>query len=357
MADATPVEIHGYFQNRVYDLPGDSLFFQEERVSVSAIAHLPKDMTAYTEVYYMPWLAANKDGIYLESAYADMPFLGGHIRVGKGRGLNFGITPSYPNRKTSNYGMVAEEFTQDRIIGAQYYQTVNDTYYGLTVQVNERPGTRTVGDPGSDANTTVIGPASTPVPMSHLADRDVPGDLDRNLAVVGRISHQWKEGLRLGASAMFSSETAQDLANYVDPNHTANSLGADTNNLATIFGQKFTSTKKNRLEADGTYQKGHLVIQGELFKAEDSSLDRTAWDLLAGWETKSFRFYTRYGQDNIGVAPLAAYPATWSKKQLTLSAVKPISQTVWLQLEQEFNTEEKYSVKNNVTFLELFTGF
>ena len=106
-ADAAPsAQIHGYMQNRIYAGDGASPEFRSERISVSALAGLPDDSSAYVEVYYQPWASAS--GLYLESAYYDRPLGKGRLRVGKGRRITFGMTPSYPNRKTSNYGLVAE---------------------------------------------------------------------------------------------------------------------------------------------------------------------------------------------------------------------------------------------------------
>jgi hypothetical protein len=321
------VEIHGYVQNRVYDLPSDPVFFQSERVSLSATAKLDNDTTVYVENYWHP--AASSSGTYVESAYVDFVTGPGHLRVGKGRNLNFGITPSYSNRKTSNYGLFSEEFTQDRIYGAQYYQNAgDDTSFGLTVALTPRIGSRLMGDPGQNT-------------VAHIADRDLPGDLNRRLAVMGRVSHNFASNLRAGVSGEVSTLSDKDIAG-----------------LNTLMGTTFASDRQSRLGVDATYKVGNLVLQGELVSARTSNLDHSAWYILGGWEVPNgMRYYARYAQANYDVTANAAFPATWDKSQLSLSIVKPIQKGVWLQLEHEINGEKDFSVDNNVTFLELFTGF
>ncbi|MHB0911846.1 MAG: hypothetical protein ACYC2Y_00185 [Armatimonadota bacterium] len=322
------VEIHGFLQNRLYSVSGDPLFFQMERVSLSAKACLDNDIIAYVENYWHP--AASGSGTYLESAYADMPFANGRLRLGKGRGLNFGIVPSYGNRKTSNYGIVAEAFTQDRITGLQYVQCVNGTDLGLTVENTPRVGTRVIGDPGTE----------TPQVL-NLADRDIPGDLNRNLTVTTRASRKLNTDLRVGASVSFGDLTGKDITD-----------------LNTLLGTAFTDNNRTRWAVDATYKKGNLLAQGEFIGAETSDLSHNGWYVLGGWEIPDgMRYYVRYGQVNMDITADPALTTTWDKAQTALSVVKPINKNAWLVLEQEWNSEKGGSADNDVTFLELWNTF
>ena len=161
LAQTTPsVAVHGYMQNRMYTNPNGIARFAVERVSLSAVATLPEDRTGYLEVYFQPWApdtvgtspttggnaALGEQGrTYLESAYLDSPFANGRIRIGKGRGLNFGLTPAIPNRKTSQYNILAETFTQDRVQGLQYDWKNGTTDFGASLYTDLRLENRQIG--------------------------------------------------------------------------------------------------------------------------------------------------------------------------------------------------------------------
>lgn len=173
------VQIHGYMQNRGYFGPGANPEFRSERISVSATAALPDDSTGYVEVYYQPWAPAS--GLYLESAYYETALGAGRIRVGKGRNFAFGITPSYGNRKTSNYGIVAEAITQDRIQGIQYLLKKGDLDFGASVHTSRGLGVRNIGEIPGD---TLRNPTHQ---VPHLSLRDPDGALRRKLSFSTRI--------------------------------------------------------------------------------------------------------------------------------------------------------------------------
>ena len=167
------VDLHGDMQNRLYANPDTSARFACERVSLSAVGHIAPTQTAYVEIDYQPWVTnntgptypntanqltppiINNEGqnittaqgtVYLESAYWDTALGTGDLRIGKGRDLNFGLTPSYPNRKMTEYSILEETFTQDRIQG------MHDTYKkhkldgGVTFFTDNRLEFRTIGD-------------------------------------------------------------------------------------------------------------------------------------------------------------------------------------------------------------------
>jgi hypothetical protein len=348
--DISPtVQLHGYLQNRLYVPQGVTPEFREERVAVSATAALPKDSIVYVELDYHPSLANNS--ILVESAYYDTPFGPGHIRVGKGRDYTFGMTPYYANRKTSNYGIVAEKFTQDRIQGVQYLLQKGKLDIGASVHTQLRLGNRAIGTvPGDvthDATHTV----------SHLAFRDTPGDLSQRLAFSARVGGIWKD-IKAGVSGSISSLDSRDLANLttssatntLTPNGTPSLLPADT-----------TSTTFNKYGIDFIYKKqSGWLLQGEAYKSNISTMSVNAWDVLAGWDPpKGWKFYARYSQQNTD-AVRTANPLSWDVQQITLSVVQPIRKGIWMQYEYEINTEDSNTgadVKNNIGFAELFVSF
>ena len=353
---APSVELHGYMQNRFYANPDRPARFVTDRVSLSAIGHLGTDATGYVEVYYHPWLTdraivapaapgvvgftADQFRVYIESAYVDMPLAKGRIRVGKGRQLNFGLTPSYPNRKTSQYGILAETFTQDRITGAQYDQKIGEVDIGASLYTDLRVENRKIGD---FAGNPVNGLTPGANVVSHIADKDDPANNPGTLA----------GSLRFGITK---------------PNFQAHLSGAtgrmvrdDVNTLAAAYGVASTSTKHAKYGLDSSYSCGPYVFQAEIYQGQFSFLKVTGYQVLIGYQPKDkARFYARWSAIN-NDGNLTSNQLTWSPRQLTLGVIQPIRKGVWVEVDYEKNTESRptgiASPGNDMLFAELFTGF
>jgi hypothetical protein len=354
--DVAPgVSVKGYMQNRFYAGPGSNPQFRSERISLSAIGNLPNESTAYAEVYYHPWAPAS--GLYLESAYYDTGLGQGRVRIGKGRRMTFGITPAWPNRKTSNYGIVSEAFTQDRIQGVQYMLQKDVLDFGIALQTGYRLGTRNIGEiPGdSQRNPTHQ--------VAHLAFRDAnagggsPSSLNRKLAVSTRVGGKWGDGLRAGASLYMGSLDPADVTSLTSAGPLVTPTGAPS-----LLPAGTTSDTQRVWGLDASYKlPSGFVTQGEWYDAKVSALNYDAWNVLAGLELPSgWKFFARYAEQNIGVAP-TANQLSWDVQQVSLSMVQPLRKGLWLQYEYEINSEDPppgiSSIKNNLFFVELFTGF
>ena len=364
------IDVHGYMQNRVYSGSGLNPQFRSERISISTLATFANNSNAYVEVYYHPWV--NTNGLYLESAYYDAPVGDGRIRVGKGRRTTFGMTPAYPNRKTSNYGIVSEAFTQDRIQGIQYMSSKGSVDLGLSVHTGYRLGNRGIGEVPGDAGRN----ATHSVP--HLALRDphsgggnpnflgVSGQLSRKLQFSGRLGTNWS-GLKAGLSASIGTLDPRDLTNMrtvagaggYNPLAVANPL--DPSLPIEPLLSTATSRDMNQWGLDVTklWPCG-LVTQGEFYEASASNLDYNAWNVLGGfvWPT-GWKLFARYSQQNMHT-PRTNNPLTWDVQQISLSLVQPLGKSVWIQYEYELNDENTNTgatVSNNLFFVELFTGF
>lgn len=374
-ADApTPVEFHGYMQNRGYLGAGANPEFKEERISISAAAAMPNDSKAYVEVYYQPW--ATSSGLYLESAYYDTKLGEGRLRVGKGRRMTFGITPSYPNRKTSNYGIIGEAFTQDRVSGVQYMLNKSNMEIGAALTTAYRLGVRGVGDISGDDPRNVL------YSVQHLSFRDLPGTMSQKLELSGRVGGKWLNNtLKAGVSASFSTLDPRDMAfltstgTVAASSSTGVSLISTSNTLAPPYPNApvgtviaalapgATNHRRNVYGFDAQYKlPSGWVAQGEYYNAKASSLGYNGWDILGGYETpkNGWKYYIRYAQQNMDTDP-TNNPLSWDTKQTTLSIVQPISKTVWMQYEYEINDEQPIAgiakSKNNLFFAELFTAF
>ncbi len=339
-ADFGPVQIHGYMQNRFYANPDSSARFATERVSLSAKAKTGENAETYVEVYFHPQLPnalpAEQYRTYVESAYYDMALGTGRLRVGKGRQLNFGITPSYGARKTTQYGIVPETFTQDRTNGIQYYFTQNGWEGGASLYNDLRVGTRGIGDfPG----------ALRTVP--HISERDVPGSSTGNLAITAKIG-QAMPNIKWHVSYM-----------------TGKLIQEDADALPKIWcpGVAFVNNDRdhNKWGVDTTYKNGSFFAQAEYYRGKFSCLKIDGLGLTVGYEPASGKkAYIRYGQlDNN--QPSNANPTTWETQQVILGYVYPIDKTVWAEFQYERNMEDSPagipSIDNDLLFVELFAGF
>ena len=347
------VELHGYMQNRFYANPNYSARFVTERVSLSAIGRLNNDTTGYLEVYFHPWLTDKVLGVapnqftaeqfrtYVESAYVDMPLANGRLRLGKGRQLNFGLTPSYPNRKTSQYGILAETFTQDRIIGAQYDQKMSTFDIGASLYTDQRVMTRSIGDFAGAVNGADL--VST---VKHFVDKDDPANNTGRLAGSVRLGVT-KPNYQFHASGAVGRLTQTDAA-YIASQYPA--------------GVPVGDKAHNKYGLDGSWSHGPWILQSEFYQGNFSFLKITGYQVLVGYQPRDkMRAYVRWSALNNNRSPNGAVQPTWDTQQLTFGVVQPISKGVWVEANYEKNSANPGAgvadKKDDLLFLEVFTGF
>lgn len=359
--DVAPgVQVHGYLQNRFYEASGANPEFRIERLDLTAIAALPNDSNATVNVYYHTWAPTNP--VYVESAYYDTPFGPGRLRVGKGRRLTFGITPAYPNRRTSNYGLVSEALTQDRIQGAQYVWQNSRWSLGGSLHTAYRLGVRNIGEIPGDDPRSLATPTQSAFAVPHLTLREAP--LSQKLQISGRAGMNVVKGLNVGFSGSYASLDNRDLANL-------KGSGTDValrprNPITGVFptvplGADFTNQSMAQYGADLTWQLPYgFLTQGELYRSRVSNLDYGVWSALVGWQAPfGWKFYTRYAEQNMDT-PRTNNPLSWDTQQWNFSIVQPLRKDLWLQYEAELNnelTDTGAHVKNNIAFVELYVGF
>jgi hypothetical protein len=344
-AAAAPLEIHGWMLNRAYGEPGNA-HLEMERISVYATKDVDENTKAYVEWYYHHW-ANRKPALgspwFLDSAYVNYTDKhGNQLRFGKGRNYCFGIVPAYGNRKHSEYGLLSETMTQERIVGLQYFGSTRDKKmdFGIALHNSLPMGTRFSGTDQAYFRDDPVVP--------HLADK---GE-GKNLAVSGRVAFPVVSGGQLGLSYRGGKLRSTDIAFLASKDLVAASATNDTN---------------QRWGADFNYKspKG-VVAQAEFYHADASTLDFDTWDVLLGLEPTDpmrCKFYARYAQLNLDPPAVTSNTYTWDEQQLILSLVKPLlkGKPVWLQLEYIKNLEDPppgvANVHNDVLFLEVFTGF
>ena len=376
-AEAPPaVEVHGWSLTRYYvDLVVDDTRdssgvitnkeedsrLEWERFSISGIARLAEGKVVYGEVYIHPWLPNDDPSfLYLESLYLDVPVApGSKVRLGKGRSNAFGIVPGYGNRKTSNYGPLAETFTMDRALGVQFIQTRGKDSFNVGLFESQRPGTRSIGmaadmqlDEGSLSRTAV----------SHLTSRDTPASRSGQLELSARYGRQMG-ALNVGVSGR---------GGQLDE--------TDSSFLASKFAD-YNGTNRTRLYSgvDATYQRMPWYAAAEWYGGSLGGIDQSGYAILLGVEpsakcTGIWReisgackgLFVRYTNLDIDTTPALASSITWDTEQWAVSYVLPVRikylpLAKWIQLEYEMNKETVPAggddIPNNVFFLELFSAF
>jgi len=354
---AAKVDIHGFMLNRFYVKPGEA-HFEAERIGLQVSSQLTEDVKPLIEWYYHYW--APTDKLWLESAYVDFTtrkvFQGGTLRVGRGRNNTFEITPSYGNRKISEYGLFSETFTLDRVDGIQYFKPEKDGWWwGLAVFNGYALGSR----PTMDIHVTEH--KANP----HLTDRE---NVTRDtLEYSAKVSKQIIPELTVGLSAR---------GGRLAP--------SDVQFLQTNFNRTWSSRTKWRVGPDIVYRNKPWIANAELLFAKSGQLDYDGWEVLVGYEPlnpAAIKGYVRYGQVNMdlsaaelnpslgGLVPGdAGFPAarllsdqlTADHRQWMFSVVQPIRPGVWVQVEYLINTENTVSPgvsipENDAAFVELDT--
>lgn len=278
----------------------------------------------------------------LEHAYLGIKGLplNGMMYIGQTRNYAFGLTPTGGNRKTTNYGIVADMFTHDRILGLQYIGKVNVIDFSAAVYNGYAIGNRAAGEGANKVN--------------FLADRDSTlgtfqgRDASDNKEVAARFGVSNMGGFSAGVSGSVGRLSAADLT-FVKTN-----VNAD-----------YTEKTKNRFGIDAKYNVGALLLQGEFYQGKTSELSHNAWQGLVLYkipyqQDKTIDVYGRYGVVNPDIEATAS-SYTWKLKQTVAGIIYYFAKNIWLQTELEFNDESPLDgiekINNDVYFTELFVSF
>ncbi len=289
--------------------------------------------------------------LYIERAQAEikLPSVGLYthsLRIGKWYRAAFGIPPSYPNRKISDYSLVSEAFTHDRVIGIDYIASYNkmvnfavSVYNGLAI------GARNFGpsDPIIGNNIPII------------ADREIVSpcwkvmcvtDNDYNKEVSMKLGYQWPAGASYRAAYGGNGKYFQfDVFGTIGNKLTK----ADKKYLTDPEKLDIPSTiihnnKKFRAGADARLVVGKSSYDAEFFKGWTGGLQTIGFQVLGVYKLFPGRLdlLARYAElDNINVTKTQAknVPALWNKRQIQLSVKVYLAKWAWIQTEYYFNFE------------------
>jgi len=316
------VQTHGFILYRTI-LANNNYTNRIERYGIRFTEKIDDEFDWLTEIYIHPQQPAGRGRLYMESAYLNWNLSNRlpwdfRMRIGKGRNYCYGITPSYRNRRTSDYSLYSEAFTQLRVMGIQTFSNFGAVQLALAVINPYSFRSRFLPDfPIGD---------NFPIP---ICDRDTDNSTLDRIAVSGRLGYK-TETLNVGADFYVS-----------DP-------------------KEGTEGAKTRFGVDGELKlESGLLAQAQFTMATTAAnpgngiedVNHMGAEVLGGWEKDKIGLYARYG--------LVTYDDKFQDlNSLMLSGVYKIRPRIHLRLEALINGEATDDAKgwvekeNNVLFFE-----
>ena len=356
------LKLWGYLRMRYLDnLQGTFSSLSLEEITFNMAYHPSKDITAWINMWWHPnqiklvrtFEGVNSNGVvegvypgemigysWFERAQAELklPSLGSFaqkIRLGKWYRASFGIAPGYPNRKISDYSLVAEAFTHDRVTGLEYLTTFKKKLsLNFSVFNGENIGDRNIGtvDPTGNSQTVTI-----------VADREqlTTLDTDMNKGVSGKLGF-----IALGDNYKKAYHGNGNFLSFDVFGEIGNKLSAgDFKKLDGYYGANSVNhgnVNKYRAGADARLVLGKFSSDTELFKGWTSNIQTVGFQILGVYKLlpKKVDLLARYGiLNNVNVEHVESLPATWDKSQIQLSAKYYLATWAWIQAEYDFNFE------------------
>lgn len=316
------VQTHGFVLVRQI-LANDEYTSRIERYGIQFKETVNDEFSWLTELYIHPQIDAAAGRLYMESAFLDwnmskrVPW-NFRMRIGKGRNYCYGQTPDYSRRRTSDYPLYSEAFTQMRVTGIQTFSDFGPWQLAVAIINPYTFAARRLPDfPIGD---------SLPV---YVSDRDTDTSTLDRIALSGRLGYK-NDTINVGANAYVS-----------DPKE--GTQGAKS---------RFGIDGEVKLESGLLGQVQYTMAQSQVnMGATVDDLDHMGAEVLAGWEKDKIGLYARYG--------MMTYDDKMQAINSTmLSAVYKITPRIHFRLEGLINGEETDAAKgwaecdNDVIFFE-----
>jgi len=319
------VGVHGFVLARTI-LANNNYTARIERYGIQFREKIDDEFDWLTEIYIHPQQPAGQGRLYLESAYLNwnlkerLPW-DFSVRIGRGRNFCYGQTPAYSRRRTSDYSLYSESFTQLRVVGFQTFSNFGENIQLAVAIIN--PYTNS----GRFLPDFPVGD-NIRLPIS---DRDTENSTFNRVALSGRLGFK-NELVNVGANLYIS-----------DPKEGA--TGAKTR-----FGVDAELKLQNGLLAQAQATMAQTAIDTD-GNGSVEDLDHMGGEVLVGWEPNKLGFYARYG--------MVTYDDKFQAlNSIMLSAVYKIRPRIHLRLEGLLNGEDTDAAKgwaecdNNVLFFE-----
>jgi len=305
------VQSHGFVLVRQM-LAYDEYTSRIERVGIQFKETIDDEFDWLTEIYIHPQVDAAAGRLYMESAFLNwnlskrLPW-NFRMRIGKGRNYCYGQTPDYSRRRTTDYPLYSESFTQMRVTGIQTFSDFGPLQLAVAIINPYSFAARRLPD-------FPIGP-SLPI---YVSDRDTDSSTLDRIAVSGRLGYK-NELINVGANAYVS-----------DPKE--NTHGAKS---------RFGIDGEVKLENGLLGQVQYTMAQTQVANNDSTlyfDLDHMGAEVLVGWEKDKIGLYARYG--------MMTYDDHWQALNSTMiSAVYKIRPRIHFRLEAILNGEETDAAK------------
>jgi len=321
---------------------GDISQFRAERLITMATGELKDVANFNVSIYFHPWVPVMPGQIYVESVYftlKKLPGIGklplnGSILIGQGRNRNFGVMPSYSNRKTSEYGIVSDMFTHDRIQGIQLNLSQKPIFFGISLHNGYKLGARSMGG------------------VKFLADRGLDlvnhaNDVDNGKEISVRAGIKCPKGPSDAAISFSYAKLYDDGKPIDDPKK-----NDDISFLKGIIGKETEKRDKIRIGFDSTavFKKRDLpaypsMLRCEAYYGMTGDLNHIGLCGLLGVKVKPLKLdlYTRVGRIQLDLEDNQRSPKnslTWNLTQICVSGVFAIQKGITLRVEYEKNIED-----------------
>jgi hypothetical protein len=337
-ASSDPVQVHGFLLART--IVTQSQYSERiDRYGFQFAQKVDDEFDWLVETYIHSGEADARSRLYLESAYLNW-HMGSKLpwdftlRIGKGRNYTNGITPAYSSRRTTDYSLYSEAFTQVRVTGFQTFSNFLDNKVQLAVGILNPYGLRSRPVPDfpldpdyAAAKATGLGFINIPI-----CDRDNDQSFTKRAAISARLGYKDKIGLvafNVGANG-YATQTGPDkTAGGVKMKNSLNRFGLDAevkSDMGLIAQAQFTMAQ-TPVDLDGNAANG-----------AEKLLSHNGGEALVGYEKAKCGLYARYGM-------LAYDKKLQDLNQIMLSAVYKARPTIQFRLEGLINGEKEDAAK------------
>jgi hypothetical protein len=321
------VQVHGFLLARTI-MTNTNYSARIDRYGLRILQKVDDEFDLLTEVYIHPSEADARARVYMESAFLNWHLKNRlpwdfNVRIGKGRNLCYGIAPSYANRRTSDYTLYSEAFTQLRVTGFQTFSNFGNAQLAIAIINPYTQSSRQLPD-FYLANSNKID-----IP---ICDRDNDTGAIRNrVGISGRLGYKTTL-LNVGASG-YMSQTGPDKVGGVKQKNAINRFGLD--------GEV---KLENGLMAQGQFTMATTSWDMDKNGVRETELSHNGGEVLVGWEnwtTYKAGLYARYG--------MLTYDDTLQGlNQIMVSGVYKIRPNIHLRLETLINGEQTGSIKKGL---------